>query len=245
LGSFVGDGCGFNNFRSFVLTSSASFIGCALTQPEYVMQGGAIFENCTFNEPTVATGVAFMEVDNILRVVDSTFTSSGTGYAITGFPIAGDYSLTDLIFEDYALVDGVTGDEAIYVEATTGIVNLFISGGTLPSIRTAGATVNVIQSAVLTVGGVREFSDIWIYRADNKTLLASADPVTNTDGTPINGVQFYKLVYAYNAVDLDTVDVEIKVFNLAYINERIDYTLTSEDATVNVQQRIDRNYSNP
>jgi hypothetical protein len=97
----------------------------------------------------------------------------------------------------------------------------------------------------LTVGGVREFSDVWIYRADNKTLLSSADPVSVTDGSPIDGVQYYKHVYAYNAVDLDTVDVEIKVFNLAYVNERINYTLTADDASVQVQQRIDRNYSNP
>ena len=148
-------------------------------------------------------------------------------------------------FTGYAAINGTTGNEAIHVTATTGIVNLFLTGGTVPTIHTAGATVNVIQSATLTVGGVRAASDVWIYRADNKTLLASADPVSVTDGAPIDGVQYYKLVYPYDAATLNGVATEIKIFNLEYVNERINYTLTTSNATVNVQQRIDRNYFNP
>lgn len=100
------------------------------------------------------------------------------------------------------------------------------------------------QSYTLTVGGVRAASDVYIYDAATKELYASADPVSVTDGAPIEGVQYYKLTWTYQTPDVGTA-VEIKVFNLGYVNIRQNYTTTASDASVTVQQRIDRNYFNP
>lgn len=236
------DLCTFTDMSTFIFQSNSTITDTTFRRCELVTQGGSTMSGCLFDAPSGAVGLL---VNSSTLITNCRFESKGTGHAVQGFSTAGDYTLVGWSFAGFAASNGSTGNEAIYVTATTGTVNLNLSGGTSPSIRTAGATVNVIQSAVLTVGGIRANSDVWIYRADNKTLLSSADPVTITDGAPIDGVQYYKLVYSYNAAALSGVAVQIKVFNLGYINERINYTLTSSDARVGVQQRIDRNYNNP
>ena len=74
--------------------------------------------------------------------------SSGTGYAIEGFESAGDYDLVGLVFNDYfSGATGTTGNEAVHVLATTGTVNLYVSGGGSAtfSVHSEGAEVNIRQ----------------------------------------------------------------------------------------------------
>jgi len=235
-------GCTFTDMDTFIYQNNATIDGgttyrrCGL-----VTQGGSTITDCNFDS---STSTIALLVDNNDVVSYCSFTSSGTGHAVQGFDVAGDYTLVEWSFDGYAATNGTTGNEAIYVTATTGIVNLYLTGGTSPTIRTAGATVNVIQSSTLTIGRVLSASDVYVYRKDDKTLLSSADPISALD-VLVNGVQYYKLVYSYNAAVLSGVEVQIKVFNLGYVNIRQDYTLTSSDSRVEVQQRIDRNYLNP
>ena len=232
----------FTDMDTFIFKSNSSLSNTTFRRCNQITQGGATFDGCLFSKSNASISLL---LDDINEVSGCYFTSDGTGHAIQGFPTAGSYTLDNLTFTDYASSNGSTGNEAIYVTASSGIVNLYLTGGTSPSIRTAGATVNVIQSATLTIGGVRSASDIFIYKTSDMSLLSSADPVSVTDGSPVDGVQYYKLIYSYNAATLSGVDVQIKVFNLSYQNERIKYTLTSSDARIGVQQRIDRNYKNP
>jgi hypothetical protein len=108
----------------------------------------------------------------------------------------------------------------------------------------AGVTYTPPQTYTLTVGRVLVDSDVYIYEAATKILLASADPVSVTDGAPIEGVQYYKLDYTFQTPSVGTA-CEIKVFNLNYVNIRQNYTLIASDARVEIQQRVDRNYFNP
>ena len=234
--------CSFTDMDTFIFKSNSTSTNTTFRRCNLVTQGGATFDLCLFSK---ANGAVALLMDDITKLSSCFFTSDGTGHAIQGFSTAGNYTLDNLSFTDYASSNGSTGNEAIYVTASSGTVNLYLTGGTSPSIRTAGATVNVIQSATLTISGIRSTSDVYIYRADDKTLLASADPVSVTDGSPIDGVQYYKLIYSYNAATLSGVGVQIKIFNLGYANERIKYELTNADANVGIQQRIDRNYNNP
>jgi hypothetical protein len=236
-------GCTFTDMSTFIYQSNSTITNTTYRRSGQVNQVGATFTGCTFDESTATVALL---ATNTAIITNMTFNSDGTGHAVEGFSVAGDYTIDNWNFTGYAVVNGSTGNEVVNVTAVTGIVNLNVSGGSgLLTYRTAGATVNVIQSAVLTVGGVRSGSDVWIYRVDNKVLLDSADPVSVIDGAPIEGVQYYKLVYSYNASVLDGVATEIKVFHLDYVNERINYSLTAIDASVGVQQRIDRNYFNP
>ena len=234
--------CIFTDMSTFIYQSNSDMTGCTYRRCGQVTQGSASFDACFFDSSSATKALA---VDTIADVTNCTFSSSGTGYAIEGFSVAGEYTLTGLTFTGYASTNGTTGNEAIHVTATTGIVNLNLSGGNTPTIHTAGATVNVVQSAVLTLGRIRATSDAYVYRADTKALLSNVSPVTVTDFVNDEGIQFYKHVYSYNAATLSGVGVELKVLSEAYENVRQNYTLTADDARVEFQQRTDRNYENP
>jgi len=155
-GTLALDGLTINVFRNITLTSGATLTNSSLISGLLLTQAGGTITGNVFDSPTPATSVAFMDVDDISKVTDNSFISGGTGYAITGFPTATTYTLTDLSFSGYAATDGSTGNEAIYVEATTGTVTLNISGGTTPSVRTAGATVVKVINPVAQAVNVKD-----------------------------------------------------------------------------------------
>lgn len=124
--------------RSTVSLDSVTFTDC----PTFT-QNSAVLTNCTFND-TKVTSAAPGDADNISN---SSFNSSGTGHALEIGGTAADMTLTNVEFTGYAVSDGSTGNEAIYVNIATGSMTISVSGGSTPSIRTAGATVTV-QNAV-------------------------------------------------------------------------------------------------
>lgn len=72
------------------------------------------------------------------------------GLIVTG--TAADIDLVGAQFEGFAVSNGSVGDEAIYVNIGSGTVNINVSGGgSTPSIRTAGATVNVVNARTVRV----------------------------------------------------------------------------------------------
>jgi len=131
------------------LRSNTTIDGLTWRDTDQITQNTAILTNCSFDVGNVATTVPILIVDDITKVTNCEFASSGTGYAIEGFASAGDYTLTGLDFSGYATDGGTAGNRAIHVTATTGTVNLTIAGGgSTPSIHSDGATVNVIANAV-------------------------------------------------------------------------------------------------
>jgi hypothetical protein len=78
---------------------------------------------------------------------DCTFVQGEAGHAIE-IATAGNYTLTNLFFTGY----GTTGndDAALDLTDTTGTYNITVSGGSTPSYKTGGATVNIISGTVTT-----------------------------------------------------------------------------------------------
>lgn len=145
--------CTFIDMDTFVYKSGATqtMTNCIFRRCGQVTQNGGVFSTCRFDASRAATALL---VSDISQVTNTTFVSSGTGHAIQGFATAGDYNLATLTFSGYASGDGSTGNEAIYVTATTGTVNLTVTG--TPSVRTAGATVNKISGTVDAVVTVKD-----------------------------------------------------------------------------------------
>jgi hypothetical protein len=148
------------------LRAVTTFTGMSFTSCPTITQNGAAILDCTFTNSKVIVS----EVGNLDDIQYSSFTkTTGTSHAIEITSIGAFPSITMLgvTYSGYASANGSTGNEAIYVNVATGTVNITISdGGSTPSIRTAGATVNVIAGAVTV------------------TLT-----VTDTTGTPIEGAQ--------------------------------------------------------
>ena len=128
--------------RSTVTLDNITFINCGT-----FTQNAATITNSAFSN-TKVTSAAPGDADNISN---TTFTSSGTGHAIEIGGTAASITLTGLTFTSYAATDGSTGNEAIYVNIVSGSMTISISGGTIPSVRTAGATVNKINAVTVKV----------------------------------------------------------------------------------------------
>lgn len=264
VSDFTMNGAKVENASACIFKTGQGIDGTVFTDAGTFTIGGSNFDNNTvnlsglitvtsvgsfsknlINLSTTAVSVSCVSSDYL---DDCSFVSDGSNHAVDLGTISANTSMSwNCMTTDYAVTNGSTGNEVILVSVDNGItltINVAV-GYTSPTYYNTGTgTVVIVSSVTLTVGGVRSASDIYIYKTSDKSLLASADPVSVTDGSPINGVQYYKLDYAYDTA-LSGTDVQVKVFNLGYQNERIDYVLTSGDARIGIQQRIDRNYNNP
>jgi hypothetical protein len=133
--------------------------------------------SCSFNNSKL---VAASPADAAL-VSGSTFASAGTGHAIEIGGIAANVTLSGLVFTGYAASNGSTGNEAIFVNIASGTMDINIGGGgSTPSIRTAGATVNVVSGATVTFTGIPAESDM--------VVLSGTTILKQIDGQPVFGV---------------------------------------------------------
>lgn len=141
------DACSFTGMDSFSFLSASTLSDSTFRRCGIVTLGGAAFDGCTFDRATGTTAVTGTPAQCEL-VTNASFVSDGTGYAMTVTGTAANMTLTNVGFTGYAYVSGSTGNEAIFVNIATGSMNLTITGGTVPSVRTAGAVVTVISGAV-------------------------------------------------------------------------------------------------
>lgn len=149
--------------RSTSDLTSVTFINC----PTFT-QNSATLDSCQFSN----TKVTSASPSDAALITNSKFTSSGTGHAIEIGGTAADITLTNLTFTGYATSNGSTGNEAIYVNIASGSMTITISGGTTPSIRTAGATVTVLSGLVTIAVNVKDTSGTNIQNA--RVLLKAA-----------------------------------------------------------------------
>ena len=166
-----------SNAGTTIFSSGQTLYGNSYTDSGIIYQSGATLYNFTLNQPTGTMGIKLTDVS---KLYNTDFYSSGTGYAIEGFESAGDYDLVGITFTNYAAgVSGTTGNEAVHVLATTGTVNLNISGaGTAAfSYHSEGAAVNIIAGSVTvsatvknTGGDLITGARVYIYAASGGTL---------------------------------------------------------------------------
>lgn len=194
---------------------------------------GATITNNTF----VNTKVGVSSPANAALISNSTFTkttSTQHGIEITG--TAANCALSGLTFTGYASSDGSTGNEAIYVNIGSGSMTITItSGGSVPSIRTAGATVNVVSARTITYTGMRDNTEVRVYTTGTTTELAGIESAT--DGSTNNRSFAYSLA-------VGTV-VDVRINNVTYENISIIAYTVAADAAIPIAQRFDRNYANP
>lgn len=235
------------NFQTNTSVNDTVFRRCGL-----VTQGGAVVDQCIFDNPSGTVGLTVASPANLGLVTNTTFNSDGTGHAIQLNGTASDCTLSGDIFNGYASTNGSTGNEAIFVNIATGNMTINITnGGNTPSIRTAGATVTVSNSKTFTVTNVVENSEVRIYRASDlvefggvENVSASPSGVSNvTVSSDPDNIGRFRVAYSYGY----TVDTPIFVVVLhnSYQALRPSFTLKSVDTALQVTQIADRQYLNP
>ncbi len=139
-------GCSLANLNTAVLSSGSILDACSVSDSGTIEVNGAQLTGCTFADH-ISTQVKVDATGEMASITGCVFNSAGTGHAVE-ITAAGTYELVDLTFTDYAVANGSTGNEAIYVNVASGSVVLNVTGGNTPSYRTAGATVAIASGTV-------------------------------------------------------------------------------------------------
>jgi hypothetical protein len=208
-------GCAFANLRTAVLSGGSLLSGCAIGQSGTITTNGASIGSCDFALHT-ATQLVVASPSEMSNIAACTFASAGTGHAIE-LSAVGTYTFNALTFSGYAGSNGSTGNETVYVSATSGSVT--INSESSISVRTAGATVNVVSGQkTKTFTGLPVGTEVRI-RQGSYTLAQQQDVNTGSYGysyTPTSKparAQFTLPGYVFEdiAITLDGTDQSFPV----------------------------------
>ena len=153
--SVTKDTCVFTDMSTFVYQSSASIDNSTYRRTDLVTSGTASFDSCTFEESFAASSSLSSDLTDFNNC---SFISNGSNHGVELNSIGGGSMNWDNYLESYVagtaaspVTPTSTGNEAIYVNVATGTLTINVgSGYTIPSIRSAGATVNVVSGQVTT-----------------------------------------------------------------------------------------------
>jgi hypothetical protein len=241
--------CAFNDMGTFTLLGATSVSGTAFRRCQLVTYGGGTLLNCLFDAPSVATSTPALlwnqSVDPNSKLDGTSFVSGAAGHGIEFGPnTPSSITLKDVKNSGY----GADASNNAFIYNNSGKALTINVQGTSSAVtykNGSGASTSIVTATVtLTISGLRENSDVWIYRVSDNTQLHSANPATTTD-VLVGGIQYYKTSWTYSAATYGGVPVYVRIYCLGYINQKISYTLASADATLPIQQVVDRNYNNP
>lgn len=146
-------GCTFSNMDIFTFLSNAAITSTTFRSCALVTLGGGTFNSCLFSNGTASASCITTDLEDL---TGCTFESDGSNHAVELTSIGAGSMNWDNTLTGY--VAGVaaspastssTGNEAIYVNVGAGTLTInVVAGATVPSIRTAGATVNVVAGTV-------------------------------------------------------------------------------------------------
>jgi hypothetical protein len=209
------DFCTFTDMDTFVFQGNATVNDTTFRRCGQVTVGSGIFDGCTFDQSTAAAAALASSPAAAALIANTTFISDGTGYAIEISGTAANMTLTNVDFSGYAASDGTTGNEAIYVNIASGEMTISISGGTIPSIRTAGCTVHVSASVTLTISAPVSLSgaEVRIYDLD--------DTLPNL-GTELAGTESHgSATYAYGGTAGNVIWIQIMLAGYVEFGQQV------------------------
>jgi hypothetical protein len=228
------ESCSFVDMSTFGFLSNSTINDTVFRACGQIDQNLAVMARCTISNSTATSALL---LDNSAadlggNVSETTFISSGTGHAIE---ITGGTSATlnNISFNNYAVTDGSTGNEAVYINIGSGNFTVNVSGGDTPTIRTAGATVTVEASAQVTLEGLKVNSEVRFY--------SGTDPDTSVE---VAGVENSGSSFSFSQSVAGQVGYYV-IFAIGYRDIYVPYTYKSVDDTLAIQQVIDRVYNNP
>jgi len=232
------DYCTFTDMGTFTYQSNSSIDVLTYRRCNLITTGGAAFAGCTFdNTNDSVKAVTVSSPANAALITGSTFISSGTkhGLEITG--TAGNITLTNDTWTGYAATDGSTGNEAIYVNIASGSMEITISGGTTPSIRTAGCSVTVNSDTTVTFTGMKDNSEVRVYKTSDDSVVAGIEDATA--GSPDDRSFSWAAPASTNVYYvIHNWENGVPVYETIRVN---GYIVPASDASIGIQQRIDRN----
>jgi hypothetical protein len=239
--------CSFTDMGTFGFGTNTIADTCQFNGCDQITHAGS-----TMNDSTVAgyEGTADsssliydIAVDPTGEMDDMTFTMGATETHAIEFGLTSPLTMTlhNVTFNDYDTILDNQNDSTLHIKRTSGTVTINITGanGTAAAditYRTDGATVVLAQNVSLTFDGMKDNSEVRVYAAGTKTELAGIENAT--DGSTDNR--------SFTAAIAAATSVDYVIHNLLYEYIRVEgFSWPSVTQTLGIQQRFDRNYSNP
>ena len=202
----------FNNSYQDMTIDNITFSECDISFSN--TSNNTTLKNCFFDESAVHT--------KSLNLIDNSTIKNSTIYV----------SDTNCSMTWNNTVEG--NNEAVNFTATSGTIDVYRTQTSSPfDYVTAGATINIHNPKIrLKLVGIKENSEVRIYKKDTMEQLAGIENVTSDTFT-------YEYEYTSD------IDVIVTVFNIGYNPIRFETTLSNSDTTIPIQQQVDRTYKNP
>lgn len=226
-------GCSLIHGEDFQLDDAAVDIASTLfIDCNSATVSGAKLVRCSVIDPNTADGVAFMITDDMADIAFSSFEFSD-GHAIE-INSATPTTQTNVGNLFSGFTNTVNSTDAAILNSAAGALTISSSDGsdlqTNSYRNTGGGSVTVQNNVSVTFDGLQTNTEVRIYTAGTSTEL---------DGIENSGTSFTSSLAAATSVDY-VLHSEI------YEYIRVEgFTWPSSTTTIPIQQKIDRNYSNP
>lgn len=222
--------CSVSDAFSMTLSAQSVIDGATVSNCGNInLKAGSVI-NSSFSGCTATAQILCEQPSGVQNISNTSFVKGPqASHAIEIRGSVSNVTLNKVNFSGYSATNGSTGSEAIFVNIASGTITITVSGGNTPSIRTAGATVNVVSGATVTFAGFPAGCDIVILTTGTNTVLQQVDQHSTTSyswgyqGTPTIDVGFIKPGY-----------IPFYIRNLA---------LGSADSSIPVSMTPDRNYA--
>lgn len=225
--------CNFNKLGTTVLRGNVAVTSTTWRTCDNVTQNSAVISTSIFAS---STSTSSLICNNPGLVSNCEFISDGSNHALEVIS-AGSYSFSGNKFTGYASVIGSTGNEVIYNNSGGALILNVAGGSGIISYRNGvGATTTINNTIDVTITGLKDNTEIRVFSNGTTTELAGIENATS--GTTGNRSFTFSLSAG--------TSIDIVVINVTYINERIEgYIVPSSAGSIPIQQRFDRNYTNP
>ena len=215
------------------IVNGCVFVGCG-----QIDLGLVEFENNIISDTTNVTGSLLINNASRTLLFDNTINSGITGHGLLlSSSVASEITLNAIFFNGFGANE--TTGSAVYNNSGKAVTVNIVGGGTIPTVRNGvGASTTVVAAVNITVSGLRDNTEVRVYAADSPGSDELAGVENATDGT-VDNRSFTFSLQGGTAID-------IQIVNLIYEIVRIEnYIVPAVDASIPIQQRIDRNYFNP
>jgi hypothetical protein len=236
-GAFDAASMSISGLRIITLTAACSLTDSTVTACGQILAGGASLINTVVSDSSDASALLWdVASDPDGKLDGMSFISGGTGHAVQfGTNTPGDPSeitLRDVSFSGYGAND--TTDAAIYNNSGKHLI-INIVGGTTPTVRngSGASTTLVINPITVEFTGLVNGSEIRVYdSSDNSELAGIENVVGNSFSFP-------------HTPEEPLVTAHAHIIKNDYEFIRLEGIVLDQDRSIPIQQRLDRNYSNP
>ena len=230
--------CTFTDMSTWIFQSNAVLDSTTFRRTNQITQGGATFTDCIFDKLTSAVSVV---VSALADITECTFNSDGSNHAVNLGTVSADVTMSwNNLLNDYAAIDGSTGNEAILVDVDSGItltINV-VDGATTPFVNNVGlGTVNVVagqKTFKFTLNPSMVAYEWRIYSVTAAGSLVGAVELAGEE-TAIADNQTY--TYSYT---VDTT-IAVQILGVNYVDSPTFYVLKNANQDVVVNLKIDNN----